>query len=126
MSIEYMLVKEQKRKEAEKLSAILQRIGIHCKEELAAARGGLPEMADDIDSIEFELDAAIRRCTPGYYRENEIIGTSTATRFEWRMDNGFLDIKAVEEFLGEHPGYHIEDEYGTAIPLAEFRKTAQK
>lgn len=126
MSIEYMFVKEQRKKETEKFSTLLQEIKNHCKQELATARRDLSEMADSIDSFEFDLEAAIQKCGLDCYGENEIIGTSTSTRFVWRMDNGFCHISLVEEFLASHPGWHIEDEYGTVIPLAEFQKIAQK
>lgn len=126
MSTQYMFVKEQRRKEADQLSAILQIINNNAKNALADARETLPEMMDDIDTIGFELDAAIRRCSPSCYGENEIIGNSSSTRFSWRTDNGFSDIGSVEEFLAGHPGWRIEDEYGTAIPLGEFRKIVRK
>ena len=126
MSTQYMFVKEQRRKEAGQLSAILQIVSNNAKNALADARETLPEMIDDIDTIGFELDAAIRRCSPGCYGENEVIGTSSSTRFSWRSDNGFADINSVEEFLARHPGWRIEDEDGTAIPLEEFRKIVRK
>ncbi len=126
MSTEYRFVKEQKRKEAEQLSAILQIISDNCKSALADARETMSEMTEDIDSIGFELDAAIRRCAPDSYDENEIIGISTAKQFSWRTDNGFCGVSDVEKFLTGHPGWHIEDEYGTPIPLGEFRKIVQK
>lgn len=126
MSTQYMLVKEQRRKEADQLSAILQIINNNAKNALADARETLPEMIADIDTIGFELDAAIRRCVPDGYKENDIIGVSTATRFSWRDDNGFSGIGSVEEFLAGHPGWCIEDEYGTTIPLGEFRKIVRK
>ena len=126
MSTEYRFVKEQKRKEAEQLSAILQIISDNCKSALADARETMSEMTEDIDSIGFELDAAIRRCAPDSYDENEIIGISTAKQFSWRTDTGFCGVSDVEKFLTGHPGWHIEDEYGTPIPLGEFRKIVQK
>lgn len=126
MSTEYRFVKEQRRKEAEQLSTILQIINDNCKNALAEARETMPEMTKDIDSIEFELDAAIQRCAPDNYDENEIIGISTAKRFSWRTDNGFYGVSDVEKFLTEHPGWHIEDEYGTPIQLKEFRKIIRK
>lgn len=126
MSIEYMFVKEQRRKEAEQLSAILQIINENIRSALDGARETLPEMAVDIDTIGFELNAVIRRCSPDRYGENEIVGVSTSKQFSWREDNGFSGISSVEEFLAGHPGWHIEDEYGTAIPLGEFRKIVRK
>lgn len=126
MSTEYKFVKEQRHKESEQLSAILQIISDNCKNALAEARETMLEMTDDIDSIEFELDAAIQRCAPDNYDENEIIGVSTAKQFIWRTDNGFYGVSDVEKFLTEHPGWHIEDEYGTPIQLKEFRKVIRK
>lgn len=126
MSTEYLFVKEQRRKEAERLSDIMQEISSHCEQTLTAAQEKLPEMLENIDAIKFELAAAIRKCRPERYVESEVIGTSTYSRFEWRLDNGLHDINTVEKFLSGHPGYSIEDEYGTTIPLVEFKKIVQK
>ena len=57
MSTQYMFVKEQRRKEAGQLSAILQIVSNNAKNALADARETLPEMIDAIDTIGFELDA---------------------------------------------------------------------
>lgn len=126
MSTEYRFIKEQRRKEAKQLSAILQIINDNYKNALTEARKTMLEMTEDIDSIEFELDAAIQRCAPDNYDENEIIGISTTKQFSWRTDNGFYSVNDVEKFLTEHPGWHIEDEYGTPIQLKEFRKIIRK
>lgn len=126
MSTEYRFVKEQRRKEAEQLSTILQIINDNCKNALAEARETMLEMTEDIDSIEFELDAAIQRCAPDNYDENKIIGISTAKQFSWRTDNGFYSVNDVEKFLTKHPGWHIEDEYGTPHPAERISKSHPK
>jgi len=54
--------------------------------------------------------------------EEYVIGASTARGFSFCPDNGLSSVRDVASFLETHPGFIIEDEYGTEILLEKFKK----
>lgn len=120
MSTRYTFVNSKKREEAEKLGKVLTGIRDYCNAELAKAEIESPMMSDTIEDIKHLLGRALQNCNPWYKENEDDIGTFHSRGFSWAVYNGYQGLDDVREFLDTHPGFHIEDEYGTKVSLDNF------
>ena len=137
MSTCYYLVEINKKKEFEKLNDFWENVLFTKTKEMISKyfeenKGDLinDDLLDDI--MDDKSISALKYCPVYDDSFSTRIGSSTATNFYW--DYGSLnlgsvsiyDYNSLKKFIDENPSYSIYDEYGTPIPLKEFKLVTEK
>ena len=123
MSTQYVFVEKERNDQLQDLQTFLAEkrdtliAGI---KEFAATH---PHTVNEAEDSIFELEHSQAFGYRQPYEEEHIIGSAVSKGFSWRQDNGFHSLKDVQQFLDEHPGFVILNEYGIELTIRDFEKS---
>ena len=122
MSIEYCFVSTERKTQVAELKSFLEVERDKFLGRLPGFGDSHPLVKEDIEDFAFSLNQCVNSASlQASDQDDHVIGTATGTRFHWNTEAGFRQLGDVEKFLTEHPGYAIEDEYGSLVSLENFK-----